>query len=1303
MIVLKHLTLEQFRLLQKIDLHFPQHGSILLQGPNEAGKSALLESIYFALYGKSLSLSAKGGKRERGLDELIHYGAAQARVSLTLSIATSELAITRTVKRGKGQQVTLRVQTLGMPEEEAITDLETANERIIAELGLIDGDVLRDSYYIEQKGLNRLESLTTSEREAALRKLVGLEKLARVTSQFKVTPEDEANLADCALRLKLAEIQARIPTASERLGAVEAGLDAIAVSEDLSEIELQEADIAEQELSLELLRNKRADLKVSQSRLRQLKRAAEILSEIITTYDAMTEAQQRLPELEQQIAELERREREELPGVEKRVGDLAELTRSFSTLERMSNDLLTAVNTIRELEKELKQYEDLQRSSGELDARIVDAQLRLDQARQSLHELEERRRAGRPQLEARLERLRELTEKVSALHQGEEQLVRRDNNQSLAEENSARLEKTLQDLHETEQELMLAETEAQRDQQRVDELETRRRQIAMRQQLQAWKRLKSVSLSLDDAEQRDASARQRQEQLRETYEKMKQAAHLWRLIAIGAGVLGIVLAVAALLLFLAAQQMILSLLVGILALVTFTGVGLSLQNHTVIHKEEEVADQRLKGVADEITTIMEDRDSARRIFNDGGSLTQIEQEIRSLGGTVPNTLDEAESQLGQLQDDGGNAGNLDDLQQQIMKRRHTAEASRGQADMIKEAAETLQKERARLEEQRRTYDLEDIQAKIRASKIAIEDLQNAIAAQAGQEGLPIPVFDASLTATVPISAVAAGATVVSLPDFEQQVRNAIAATEREMAALDAQSSVVSNLARQVQEQQEGLERLLEQKRALLERSERFQSLAPTQQIERAREQQAALSSALHNLQDSLRQRVKTLDVAFGQAAIGGAEAAARRQLEALQIVLGERVEMQNRRSAYLTTLKDGQDTLAESYNRLAKFSGSVGSWIVPPNPFAETLVALRLRCGQEIEEANESEISKQLDTLQAQEHASRTKVELCRQEIENAQERVATMLAQHRRPPARGYRFTDVATVWPLVGEYSIEDRERLETERDTLEQDLRAMEQQELELSRQLHTAGEKLDLDEARARMKRQERHYETRKRGDQLVNAVSERLMRKMQSRIEYFMQHLVPPLTGGRYRDVHLVNWLPEPVLSSTDEEDENENISDGLFHLRVWDTAAGEYVEQSALSGGAADQLSLALRVAFAIAALPRELQAAPGFLLLDEPLLSFDQGRTKALVDIVTGQMLGQHFEQILLVSQSNAFDPAMFTYHVAIENGAIASSNLPAPPAAEAAPQPPSRRNGSRSGAKPDTQSVSLPVTPLPESLLVE
>src|SRR6266700_4434105 len=121
MIILKHLTVERFRLLREINLHFPQRGSILIQGPNEAGKSALLECIYFALYGESLAAAlpavpttpanpAAESQRQRSLDELVQYGASSATVELQFAVGATELAITRSIDRGRGQRVNLRIR-----------------------------------------------------------------------------------------------------------------------------------------------------------------------------------------------------------------------------------------------------------------------------------------------------------------------------------------------------------------------------------------------------------------------------------------------------------------------------------------------------------------------------------------------------------------------------------------------------------------------------------------------------------------------------------------------------------------------------------------------------------------------------------------------------------------------------------------------------------------------------------------------------------------------------------------------------------------------------------------------------------------------------------------------------------------------------------------------------------------------------------------------------------------------------------------------------------------------------------------
>ncbi|MEO8953067.1 MAG: AAA family ATPase [Ktedonobacteraceae bacterium] len=1265
MIILKHLTVERFRLLREINLHFPQRGSILIQGPNEAGKSALFESIYFALYGTPLTAN----RDNRSLDDLILYGASQACVTLMLSVGVTELTITRVIERGNGQHISLLVRKLGMPEEEPITELSTANDRIVAELGQLDGESLRNSCFIEQKGLNRLEELPGSMRETTVRKLLGLEKMLHLTEKFKLTQHDEQMLQESNERLKLAEIQTLIPTKSVRLGHLEEGLDAVTVSEDLAEISQQEADIAEQELSLDAIRARRVELKNRQQRIQQLSQADATLAEIASAYDTIAEAQRELPELNRSIAELDRREREELPALEKRVHELAELTRSFGTLERMSNDLLASVGIIKELEQALKNHQEIVQDSANLDEQIISARLQLEQSRQSFNELEERRRVGHPQLESRLQRLQGLNKYVTALHTAEEVYTRRITQQDLAAENSAQLTTIKKDMREIEQECSLAEAEAQRAQQQVDALENYWRQLSIRRQLENWQHLQELSQRLSDAEQQVRVAHQQQEKLTVSHLATRQTVSRWLLFAIVTGVLGLVLGVVAL--FFASQQAILASILGLLALAALISAGYGMQHYSQAHNEERITNQRMQEAIGQVGNAVATRETAMRQGGNREALAQVEHELRSLCGTVPQSREETQQLLRQVADNGES---LATIQQRVTEKRNAAQASHHKLNVTREAMTSLRDKQTHLEEQRKKEDWDDIENKLRMDRVAIEDKQHEIAALAGQEGLPIPNFTTSTS----------GILSTTSADFEMAVAEAIQVSEREIVALDGELAVAPALAEQVKLYQDALDDLLARQHAVTEHHERFQAQHPLQQLERAREQQPALRNALQSLQDSLRQRVKPLGVTFGQTAISNAEGVAHKQLEGLHITLGQRIDLQSRRDSYATQLKDRQDVLSSHYNQLAKLSGSLGSWIVPLNPFAEALVALRTRCQQEIKDANESGILVELEKLRMQERASQAKIALCHQEIEEAHERIATMLVQRSRPITKEYTFTSIVAVWPLVSEYTAQDRHRLEEERQILEQELLQLEQQELTLSTQLQAGSAKLDVEQARLRLEQQERSYQTKKHGNLLLNAVNERLLRKMQPHTEYYMQQILPLLTSGRYHDVHLRT------------EEEAETMSGGSFSLRVWDTAAGEYVPKSALSGGAADQLSLALRLAFAIAALPCELATAPGFVLLDEPLSSFDRGRTQALVNVVTGEILGQHFEQVLLVSHSSAFDPAMFPYHLYLDGGVIVESNLPVVPTIQLlSPLDESTPN------KHDTSNAVL--APVPETIAVE
>lgn len=1239
MIILKHLFVEHFRLLRRIDMHFPQRGSILIQGPNEAGKSTLFESMYFALYGESLS-SEPARRGSASLDELIAYGEKAATVTLTLAVGATELTITRTVERERGQRAALVVRRLGMPEEQALTHLSAVNQRLVRELGQIDGETLRNSGLIEQKELGRLERLSREQRETTLRRLLGLERFTRLAEQFKLLPDDEIALKESQEYLRLAELQARLPEVSEQLGQTEAALDAVGVAEALAEIDAQEAEIIEQQIDLEQLAVQRNEIKGRQSRIKQLKKANETLGEIIAAYEAIAEAQREMPELERQITELERREHEELPALEQRVRELSELSKSFGTLEHMAADLLAVVTAIKELEQELREHEHIRENLTDLEGQIAHAHLLVAESIQAQQEVEEQNRSGKPKLEARLLRLRALAEKLHDLQRAEKQRVETLAQNDLAEENGVDLRRVWRELQEAEREQELVEREARQVQQRADAVEQRWRKINIRRQLVEWQRLKGLSQGLAQAEYQLHQAHMHQEKLTNAEGEARTA----RLKAMGLfiGVAGLFLLAAVLALWcfvvsLATGGAVLAVLaIGLAAL-----AGRQAGQWYAAQRGHEGARQLTQEGVNRVSMMVAARQAAVRMGGNHEALAQIEREITALGGAIPASVEEAQRVLEQHP---GSEESIAELQQRLNESRDEAQAARNQVNVTMEAVAASRREYTRLQDQRRQEDWDVIDEKVRSIQARIAQLRAEILSAAGQEGLPIPVGELPTRVGLPA---ASPASVASEAELKLHIEETIRATEREIAILEGKMDVVPDLEAQVKIHSEALDILLTRKKALVERSGQFQASNPTGRMERAREQQVALREALRALQDTLRLRVQPLGVTFGQAAINTAEIAARKQLEALHIALGNREDLQTRYDAYAERLKGRQESLADHYRQLAKFSGSLGSWVVPHNTFAEPLVALRLRCEREIQEAKESTILDELESLKLQEGALNVRIALCLQEIEQTRERIAILLARRARPTPRGYARSEIVAVWPLAGEHTPQDRTSLQERQAGLEGELQTLEAQELELSERLQTGGQKLDLTGARLQVEQQERTYQTKKRGSLLLEATTDRLMHKMLPRIEYYMQQFLPVLTVGRYHDVRLAG--------------DEDGCEEGALQVSIWEPAAGAYMPRAAFSGGVADQISLALRLAFAVAALPRELNAAPGFMLLDEPLTSSSQERMQALINIVTGAMLGQHFEQVVLISQHSAFDPSMFDHHLYIENGLVTESTLPA------------------------------------------
>lgn len=191
--------------------------------------------------------------------------------------------------------------------------------------------------------------------------------------------------------------------------------------------------------------------------------------------------------------------------------------------------------------------------------------------------------------------------------------------------------------------------------------------------------------------------------------------------------------------------------------------------------------------------------------------------------------------------------------------------------------------------------------------------------------------------------------------------------------------------------------------------------------------------------------------------------------------------------------------------------------------------------------------------------------------------------------------------------------------------------------LSNLLNVDGNELDVGDCERGYAEANRGLEIKRRASVILTEARRRIVARVLPETETNMKLILPLLTAGRYHDACIT-------------ED---------YRISVWDSVAERYVGKNLFSGGTQDQFSLALRLAFAIASLPQEFGTAPGFLFMDEPLSSFDEERTVALIDLITRGQLARIFPQICIISHSQSFDPGLFPYVIEMDAGRIVHSNL--------------------------------------------
>lgn len=1229
MIILTRLQVHNYKSLREIDLTFPKQGSILVEGNNETGKSTLFESVYFALYGQPLEaedVNTRGRKRH---DTAIAYGQYNATVSLTLDVSGTTLQVTRKLDSKRPSSARLQITSPDGTFEE-VADIRAVNSRIVQELGNLDRESLLNSCFVEQKKLSKLEDLDAAQRRESLVHLLNLDKLRSLEAEFKPRLEDRDAVNKAVERLRLAQAQARVPAVERKLAETRS-LKAAA------EMHATFAQIGEQEERLGDLQRQKVEIEVE---LQGLQRLLDKVEELKSRREGLRTLRGQLEELERwqaqaseisaQLQALEERERQVLPRLQSRRVALQAVDAAFKRLSALGEELTTSEAEIQRCQRQIEEIEQRAAASTLLAEQIAAQETRLDEQTANVSAAQETASSGLKALAGKREALRALEKMLSA----HEVLLREYRTAQQQAEEYARLEESILSARGAlaARQADVAAAEAPYEQATMAHEEARRaaRLTDEASALDIWLRAqRAMSAETHfDAQMVQAAAVEREAQAR-LESAAKQVASTQRrfFVLVGAGVVG--LAAGALLMTL--NLTVLGVIIAVVGLVLLAFVvttrGGGAQQQTALIEATSTLDQ-----ARQVRIRVEAERSASEALGGGrAQLAEAETRLRGAGASVPTVTLEAEQRVTQI------------------RRQDASLAERDPATLQTE----LEQARAALEEAHRRE---------RDAATRLQLLQE----RAEQHPAAPQVVDGGDDNAVALL-VARGESFHDLePRLSQseaqfrseaehlRVEPQIVAVQQALTALEQQESTLSAELAKARDEQQGIARelgALQADKKRLEGEQRWlaqqEPAALGAELESATRRVAGLRIRFDEQEADLRSKATALEIVPSEAAAQQAQGAVEAQIEQLQADLQKRPDLVRRREALTARCEKATSATVRLWRSLLPLPGAPDS---STSDIGEEHHLLTLAGLAQAEESTAAALAA-LD-----ESGARTRQAALTREEGNLASDERGAISQIRQLGARVVQLLDrqglslgedpdaqaVAKAFPQFKEVGAGDVDRLAGEEHETLVDLQTAVRERDELASRLSLRGVELDVTECEEELALRQRELAVKERASAIAKSVASRMIDKVLPKTARNMSLLLPMLTLDRYRDCQIT----------------------ADYKLQIWDEQAGRYVAKNIFSGGTRDQFSLALRLAFALAALPEELGTTPGFIFLDEPLSSFDRPRTEALVNLLTRGHISTYFRQIFVISHSSVFDRGLFTHHLVMENGSVSEHDFDKVPA---------------------------------------
>lgn len=189
--IIHSLSVSGFKMIgDPIRIEFPEEGRIGIFGRNESGKSTLLESIEYALYGLRRG-KAPGATRE----DVVTWGRPKANMTVEFTSGENRYLLEREIGSKSGHQARLYVMLNG--QKELITRHVGTVEREIERITGMDRDTFTKLVFIKQKDLDALKKLSKASREQLVNRVMGMEvfdeSMTSIKDDLKRLKEEKKN------------------------------------------------------------------------------------------------------------------------------------------------------------------------------------------------------------------------------------------------------------------------------------------------------------------------------------------------------------------------------------------------------------------------------------------------------------------------------------------------------------------------------------------------------------------------------------------------------------------------------------------------------------------------------------------------------------------------------------------------------------------------------------------------------------------------------------------------------------------------------------------------------------------------------------------------------------------------------------------------------------------------------------------------------------------------------------------------------------------------------------------------------